>query len=156
VVRRPLAKRPVERVELDEDVAHLRDRVDPQVWPRSVRRAAVGLDLEGDESLVGDPDLHLRRFGDDRCIGADALEHRLRADRGQLLVHDRGDDDVAAQPALAGLGGGNQTRGEPALHVVRAPPVQPSVLDARLERVDHPFVSDRVQVRVQEQRPPVA
>jgi hypothetical protein len=77
-------------------MAHLRDRVDPQIGPRPVRGAPVRLDLERDEPLVGDADLHVSRLGHDRRVGAYALQHGLRPDRGQLLVDDRGDDDVAA------------------------------------------------------------
>ena len=130
-MRRPLAQRPVERVEPDEDVAHLRDRVDAEVGPRAVRGAPVRLDLEGDEALVGDADAHPGRLGDDRRVGADALQHRLRPDRRELLVDDRGDDHVAAQPAPRRLGRRDQARRQAALHVVGAAPVEPPRLHAR-------------------------
>ena len=48
--------------------------------------------------------------------------------------------------------GRDQHRGQRALHVVRAPPVEPAVLDARLERGRHACDADRVEVPVQEQR----
>ena len=81
-MRRPLAQRPVERVEPDEDVAHLRDRVDAEVRARAVRGAALRSRSRTRRSPCGRSQTRI-------CVGsatiaasgAHALQHRLRADR---------------------------------------------------------------------------
>ena len=60
----------LEPLEGDEDVPRLRDRVDPEVRPGAVRRAAEDLDVEPDEALVRDHHLEVRGLGDDRRVGA--------------------------------------------------------------------------------------
>ena len=87
----------VELLYPDEDAAHLRDRVDPEVRARAVRRAADRLDLDVDEPTVRDGDLQLRRLGHDRGVRRRDCD-RLRADARELLVRDGGEDDVAAEP----------------------------------------------------------
>ena len=146
----PRLKARVELGERDQDRAHLGDRVDAEVGPRPVRGHARGLELEADEAAMGDRDAQLGRLGHDRRVRANPLEHRLGARRGELLVSDDGDDHIAAQPGR--LRGGEQDRRKRALHVVGAAPIQPAVLDARLERRLHPCDANRVQMSVQQQR----
>ena len=115
-----------------------------------MRRDALRLDFEADESLVRDRELELRRLDDDCRVGMHAVEHGDGADRRELLVRDRSDDHVAAK--VLDLRCRVEDRRERALHVVGAAPVQPAGLDARLERRLHPGDADRVEVRVQQQR----
>ena len=88
-------------------------------------------------------------------IAASALQlcsSRLRADAAGLLVGHRRDDDIAAEPEPGALDSGERDRREARLHVVGAPAVQASVLDAGIQarvRLEQP---DRVEVAVQEQR----
>ena len=57
--------------------------------------------------------------------------------RVDLLVHDRGDEHVAAQARSGRLGAGDHDRREAPLHVIGPSAVQPPVLDTRLERRLH-------------------
>ena len=91
-VRRVRAQPAVELLDPDEDTAHLRDRVDAELRPRSVRRPADRLDLEVDEPAVCDRELHLRRLRHDRGVGRDRGGDRLRPDARDLLVGDRRQD----------------------------------------------------------------
>ena len=116
------------------------------------RRPALRLDLEADEALVRERQAHLGGLGDDGCVGAVALGDPRGADAGDLLVGDRRDDHVPAQPRPGGVGAREHDRGQAGLHVVRAAPVQPPVLDGRLERPLHAGHADRVHVRVEEER----
>src|SRR5581483_12481221 len=95
-------------------------------------------------------------LGDDRGIRAHAPQGRLRADRAELLVDDRGHDDVAAQALTGRSGRRREARGEPALHVVRAAPVQAAAVQARAQGLGHPAEPDRVEVAVEEERPAAA
>ena len=94
-MRRIRAQPPVELLDTDEDAAHLRDRVDPEVRPRAVGGTPVDLDLEVDEATVRDGELQLGRLGHDRGVRANARRDRLGADARELLVRDRGEDHVA-------------------------------------------------------------
>ena len=151
-VRRVGAQAAVELLDPDEHVAHVGDGVDAEVGPGAVRRPALRLDLEADEALVRERQAHLGGLRDDGCVGAVALGDPRGADAGDLLVGDRRDDHVPAQPRPGGLGAREHDRGQAGLHVVRAAPVQPPVLDGRLERPLHAGHADRVHVRVEEER----
>src|SRR5207248_682704 len=72
------------------------------------------------------------------------------ADGRELLVGNRGDDDVAA--LVARVRGRDEHCGQRALHVVTATPVQPATVDAGLERSVHARDGHRVEVAVQEER----
>ena len=80
------ARSAVELLDADEDAAHLRDRVDPEMRTRAVRRSPVRLDLEVHEAAMRDGELQLGRLGHDRRIGAQARRDGLRADARELLV----------------------------------------------------------------------
>ena len=150
------AQRLVDRVDPDEDAAHLRNRVHAEIGARSVGGPPSRLELEGDEALVRDRDVHGGRLGHDRGVGAPFPHDRLGADAADLLVDDRGHDHVAAQPAARCLAPGKHDRGEAALHVERPAPVEAPVLDPRREPVLHRGNADRVGVCVQHQRPAAA
>src|SRR5262249_28516106 len=53
-VGRIRTKAPIELLDSDENAPHLRDRVDPQVRARAVRRPARRLDLEVNETAMSD------------------------------------------------------------------------------------------------------
>ena len=145
----------VERLDPDEDGAHLGDGVDAEIGPRSMRGAAAGLDVEGKPAAMRDAESLVGRLGDDRGVRAPALQEPFRADAGCLFVGDRRDDDIAAEPEPGALDGGERDRREARLHVVGASAVQASVLDAGMQsrvRLEQPH---RVEMPVQEQeRPP--
>ena len=61
-----------------------------------------------------------------------------------------------ARLELRRVAAGDQRRGEPRLHVVRAAPVQPVALDPGRERRVHPLDVHRVRVAAEEQRPAAA
>ena len=63
-------ERGVELADPGQDRAGLDDRVDALLVARAVRRAALDLDLDPHEALVGDDQLELGRLGDDRGVGA--------------------------------------------------------------------------------------
>jgi peptide-methionine (R)-S-oxide reductase len=140
-------------------VAHRRrrrDRVDAEVGPRAVRGAADRLDLPPREALVRDDELQRGRLGHDARVGAEALEHRLDADAGVLLVSHRGDDHVAGE-VRAGRGRAREHAGrDAALHVVAAAAVEAAVAHLRRMRVAHPIDADRVDVAAEHQRAPAA
>jgi hypothetical protein len=85
-MRRSRAQPPVELLDTDEDAAHLRDGVDPEVRPRAVSCTPVDLDLEVDEATVRDGELQLGRLGHDRGVRPDRGEHLLHAEARVLLV----------------------------------------------------------------------
>jgi hypothetical protein len=151
-VARPLLERAIELLDLDEDASHLRDRVDAEIRTRSVRGAALRLDVEGDPASVGDAKPLVGRLGDDRCVRAPALEQQLGADTGCLLVGDRRHDHVAAEVERRAGGSCGRNRGEAALHVVGTTAVEAPRLDARRQAAVRLEQADRVRVRVQEQR----
>ena len=62
----------VELLDPDEDVSHLRDRVDTEVRPRTVRGPTSRLHVEPDDPAVCDRDPELVRRGDDGGVRADA------------------------------------------------------------------------------------
>jgi hypothetical protein len=150
-MRRLGAKATVELLDPHEDVAHVRNGVDAEIGAGAVRSAALRLDLEADEALVGEREPHLGGLGDDGRVRAVALRHPCRADAGDLFVADGRDDDVARQPGPRRVRSGEHDRCEARLHVVGAAPVQAAVLDRGLEGPVHARDADRVHVRVQEQ-----
>ena len=97
-VRRVRAQPAVELFDPHEHPAHLRVASIPR-WGREPCAARLRLDLEMDEAAMRDGELHLRRLRDDRGICAHAGGNRLGADARVLLVGDRGQDHIAAQPA---------------------------------------------------------
>jgi hypothetical protein len=151
-----LGERAVQLAEGGEDRPGLHDRVHAEVRARAVRGPAGDLDVGPHESLVRDDQLELGRLGDDRGVGAGRPEHLLDADARVLLVGDRGDDDVPGQAERGGLAAGDERRGDPGLHVVRAAAVEPVALDARRVRVAHAPDGDRVEMAAEQQRPPAA
>ena len=155
-MRRPVAEREVEPADPGDDGRHRDDGVLAEVGAGAVGRAAGRLRLEPDEAAVRDADREIRGLGDDGPVGRDRRRDRLAPERGQLLVDDRGDDDVARGPHPGRMGPGEHDRGEPRLHVAGPAPVQPPALDPRHERLAHPGVADGVDVAVEEQRPPAA
>ncbi len=85
-------------------MAHARDGVYAEVRPRAVRGPPGRLELEGDEALVGERESHLGRLGDHGAVRAVALGDPRRADARHLLVADRSDEHVAAEPAAGRFG----------------------------------------------------
>ena len=70
------------------------DRVDAEIRPRAVRRAAVHLDLEAGEPAVGDGEPLVGRLADDHVIRPRAVrDEPLGAERRVLLVCGARDDD---------------------------------------------------------------
>ena len=113
---------------------------------------AADRDFERDEALVCHRHHFFRRLGHDRSVGRRAAHERLRADAADLLVGDCCDDHIAAQRPGGSGSADEHDRGEGALHVARAAPVQLAVCDHRLERSVHARYADRVHVRVQQER----
>ena len=146
----------VELLDRDQDAAHLRDRVDPEIRPRAVRGPSGRLDVEGEPAAVGDAETLVGRLGDDRRVGAPAREQGLGADARRLLVDDGGDDHVAAQSTPCALGAGARDRREARLHVVGAAAVEPSALDPGGQAAVRLEQPDRVQMAVEQQRPAAA
>ena len=121
-----------------------------------MRSATGDLDLEPGEALVRDAHLERGRLGHDRGVRPQLGGDGLGADARELLVADRGHDDVARELELRRLRAGPERRGHAALHVEAAAAVQPIALDARLERALVAVVPDRVGVPVEQQRAPAA
>ena len=143
---RAVTERPIEPLELPEDRAHLHDRVNAQVGPRTVSRASGDLDLAPDEALVRHHQLQLGRLGHDRGVRADPAQHLLHAEARVLLVGDGGHDDVPGEPGARSLARRDQRGGDASLHVVGAPAVEPIALDPRAMRVGHAVDAHRVEV----------
>ena len=142
-----------EAVELDQDRAHASNGIDAVLGPRPVRGAAADDDLVPGEALVRDRDGYLGAggLGDDRGVGPHRLGDGLGADRGELLVADGGNDDVARNVLVGGVGGSHHDGGQAGLHVVRAAAVEAVSLDPR-RGVGHSVDANDIHVSVQEQR----
>ena len=153
-----MARAPVqlgrEAVELDQDRAHASNGIDAVLGPRPVRGAAADDDLVPGEALVRDRDgdLGAGGLGDDRGVGPHRLGDGLGADRGELLVADGGNDDVARNAPLGDVGGSHHDGGQAGLHVVRTAAVEAVSLDPRREGVGHSVDPNDIHVSVQEQR----
>ena len=145
-------ERRVELPDCRQDGAGLDDRVDAEVRPRAVRRAAADLDLRPHEPLVGDDDLQLGGLGHDRRVGVDHLEDFLHSDARVLLVGDRRNQHVAGEVVARRVATGHECCGEPGLHVVGATSVEAIAVDARHVRIAHALDRDRVEVAAQQQR----
>ncbi len=117
-----------------------------------MRGAPGDLELEPDEPLVRDDELELGRLGHDGGVRAHRLEDVLDPEARVLLVRHRGDDDIARETQSGRIATGDQSGGDPGLHVVRAASVEPVALDPRCERLSHAVDSDRVEVPAEQER----
>lgn len=116
--------------------------------------AAACLDLQPDEPLVRERKAKLGRLGDDRRVGDHGASNRFRADAAGFLVGDGGDDHVAGESLLGGIGSDEHDRRQTALHVICAASVEAIAFEAWLEAVDGAGDGDRVHVCVEDQRAP--
>src|SRR5206468_4876181 len=98
---------------------------------------------EGDGTGMGHDDVEVRRFGDDREVARHAgPDRRERALASVLLAGDERHDELAAdrirRAARDERPDGADDRGDAALHVARAAPVEPAVADLAGPRIDRP------------------
>ena len=135
---------------------HVEDRVAPALGRRAVRRHARGAHAPAQHALVRHDGLQVGGLAHDHRVhrGA-ALGQRPRPAHRDLLVHGPRQPDVDRKPRVRGGAFQDaQHRGQRALGIGRAPPIQPPALDARIQGVRHRRQPNRVQVTLEHQRAP--
>ena len=106
---------------------------------------------------MGDDELELGGLGDDGGVSSHCSQHLLDPEARVLLVGDRGDDHVTSEPERSGTLAGNEGGGEPGLHVVRAPPVQPVAVNTWfVRRLPCPATLTVSVCAAEHERPPAA
>src|SRR5262249_44201209 len=116
---------------------------------------ACDFDLERDEPAMANTDLQVGRLADDgsfETVAMSSLHERTKHDTAELFVAREKD------PSVLRLSAGKRTEdcGDRAFRVGRAERVQPSVVNARDERIARPIRvrRHRVDVRIDEKLRP--
>ena len=143
--------RPLQLLQLGEQQTRVGDRIDADVVAASVRGAAPERNIEPRESTVSWTDREPRWLGDDRGFRSDPRRQQsAHAEAFILLVDDRSDQDLSIPIRCGDGNGGGAHRGQPALHIGGAAPVNPVIAKVGGKRiVNHALDAHYIKVTIE-------
>src|SRR5712692_10428307 len=138
-----------------DDAHHPGALVDDLFQPTLVAADSIDLDLPDPGAAVEQLDRQIRRLAVDPGVDPPGtrVEEVLGANAGRVVVHHRGEDDVAASrdPGFGDRRGASAEGGNAALHVLDPAAVDHALLDPRVRWIALPLSNRRrvVEMTVQ-------